>query len=193
MIVVALGANLPSSAGPPRATLKAALTRLRHFGIQPKRVSRLYASRALGAHAGPDFVNAVALVETALKPQALLHILHLIEAQFGRRRIYSRRFGPRTLDLDLIAYDDIIENGRAPKGGGGFKPFHLPHAEMALRAFVLKPLAEIAPAWRHPENGLSAYALWGALSPKHRRDVWLKKTVKAGDRGLKRGKARKRF
>lgn len=94
----------------------------------------------------PWFVNAVAGVRTALSPRDLLVALHDVEAEFGRVR--SVRNASRTLDLDLLAYGDaVIEDP------GGLV---LPHPRLAERAFVLLPLAEVAPAWRHPVSGLTA-------------------------------------
>lgn len=91
--------------------------------------------------AGPPFINGVALVETMLSPAALLAVLHGIERRFGRRRRYKNE--PRVLDLDLIDYHGQVAEG----------PPVLPHPRAHSRAFVLLPLAEVAPAWRHPVSG----------------------------------------
>jgi 2-amino-4-hydroxy-6-hydroxymethyldihydropteridine diphosphokinase len=149
MILLALGANLPSDAGAPAATLRAALTALEEAGVRVRARSSFYRSGPVPPSDQPDYVNAVAIVETALDPRSLLMLLHEIEARFGRVR--GERNAARTLDLDLLDYD-----GRIADGAEG--PV-LPHPRLHERAFVLRPLAEIAPHWRHPRLGRSALAL----------------------------------
>ena len=111
MIVIALGANLPSQAGAPRETLLAALDALTAFGVRVTAVSPFYASKAWPDPSDPDFVNAVAIVETELSPHALMTRLHEVETSFGRKR--SKKNAPRPLDLDLIDYDGRVESGAA--------------------------------------------------------------------------------
>jgi len=151
VILIALGANLPSTAGPPAATLKSALDRLADQGVKIRSVSSFYESPAWPDPADPKFVNAVAVVETALQPVELLALLHGIETAHGRLR--STVNAPRSLDLDLLDYDGrLISDGVV-----------LPHPRLAQRAFVLVPLAEIAPAWRHPVTGQSVGELLDGL------------------------------
>lgn len=157
MIVVALGANLPSAIGPPAVTIHAALAMLGKAGAVPRVVSHLWSTPAWPDPRDPAFVNAVAAVDMALSPEDLLQLLHGVEAQFGRdRSAHAQRNAPRTLDVDLIDY-----NGRVQAG-----PPELPHPRMAERAFVLVPLREIAPAWRHPVMGRSVDDLIAGLAPQ---------------------------
>jgi 2-amino-4-hydroxy-6-hydroxymethyldihydropteridine diphosphokinase len=157
MIYIALGANLPSArAGAPRATLEAALDALNAAGIRVLRRSRWYTSKPMPASDQPDYVNGVVAVATALAPAELLARLHAIEREFGRVR--GTRNEARALDLDLIAYDDRIDDG----GDGG--PI-LPHPRLASRAFVLLPLRDIASDWRHPATGETLSSLIAGLAP----------------------------
>lgn len=156
MILIGLGANLEHPRyGPPRQTLEAALEALRKSGVVILARSRWYRSAPVPPSDQPWFVNAVASVETSLSPAALLARLHEIEARFGRSR--RRRNEARVLDLDLLAYHDRVS---AP----GESPV-LPHPRLAERAFVVLPLAEVAPDWRHPVSGLGVSELVGRLDP----------------------------
>jgi len=153
MILIALGANLPSTAGTPRDTLRAALASLGARGITIERLSGFYLSEAWPDPTDPPFVNAVASVRTSLSPDELLRMLHEVEAEFGRKP--GPRNSPRPLDLDIVDYEGRIEHG----------DLELPHPRMADRAFVLLPLREIAPEWRHPVTGLALDQLIAALGP----------------------------
>jgi 2-amino-4-hydroxy-6-hydroxymethyldihydropteridine diphosphokinase len=124
---VGLGANL----GDARANVLLALDALGALGTVRRR-SSLYQTRPWGNVDQPDFVNAVALLETALGPKALLGALRAIERKLGR--VPGERWGPRAIDLDILTYDDL-EIGEAN--------LHVPHPGLRERAFVLVPLAEI--------------------------------------------------
>jgi 2-amino-4-hydroxy-6-hydroxymethyldihydropteridine diphosphokinase len=152
MILVASGSNLPFCGVDSQHIVLRAFRAVGRMS-RVKRVSPLYESPAWPDASDPAFVNAVAEIETSLSPEALLAALHAIEAGFGRRR--SVRNAPRTLDLDLIAYHDEIR-------GGEDAVLILPHPRLAGRAFVLAPLAEIAPDWRHPVTGDTATDLLAA-------------------------------
>jgi 2-amino-4-hydroxy-6-hydroxymethyldihydropteridine diphosphokinase len=140
---IALGANLPSPVGAPAETLVAATGRLGSLGSVLAR-SSLYRTAPVGFLDQPEFVNAAVLLETPLAPMALLDALLVIERSFGRERGRGPAKGPRTLDLDLLLYDDLVLQEPA---------LTLPHPAMHQRRFVLAPLAEIAPEWRHPVLG----------------------------------------
>ncbi|MSO75080.1 MAG: 2-amino-4-hydroxy-6-hydroxymethyldihydropteridine diphosphokinase [Alphaproteobacteria bacterium] len=161
MIVIALGANLPTEAhGSPEAGLAAALAVMPAYGIKIVRQSRLYRSAPVPPSGQPWYVNAVAVVETTLGPRALLAALLAIETCFGRVR--SGRNDARVLDLDLLDHDGQI--GRWP--AEGTRPaLDLPHPRLTTRAFVLMPLAALAPDWRHPVTGTAIGALIAALAP----------------------------
>jgi 2-amino-4-hydroxy-6-hydroxymethyldihydropteridine diphosphokinase len=140
---IALGANLED----PAAQLRAALAALADEpGIHRICPSSLYRTTPIDAD-GPDYVNAVAEVLTDLPPQALLQSLFAVEARFGRSRSY--RNAPRTLDLDLLLHGDAVLDS---------PHLTLPHPRLHLRAFVLVPLAEIAPELPLPGRG--SVAAW---------------------------------
>lgn len=162
MIVIALGANLPSRAGSPRDTLRSALTELSERGVSISLISPFYATPAWPDPTDPPFVNATAKIETKLSPAKLLALLHATETSFGRQR--AKKNDPRTLDLDLIDFDGRVERG----------PPILPHPRLNERGFVLIPFADIAPDWRHPLTGRSISELIGALSAKEREIERLK-------------------
>lgn len=152
-ILIGLGANLPSARfGPPRATLEAALEALEERGARIRRRSRWYESVPVPVSDQPWFVNGVALVETAADPAELLAILHAVEHDFGRER--RQRNEARVVDLDLLAYGARVDPGPTPV---------LPHPRLGERAFVLRPLAELLPDWRHPVTGRSVAELIAAL------------------------------
>lgn len=142
---IGLGGNVGDAA----ATLQAAFDALDSLpGTQVIARSRLYRTPAWGNEAQPDFINAAALVDTTLDPRALLDGLLAIERAFGRER--RERWGPRTLDLDLLLYGD--ERVDVPG-------LHVPHPHLHERAFVLRPLADIAPQARVPGQGTVAALL----------------------------------
>jgi 2-amino-4-hydroxy-6-hydroxymethyldihydropteridine diphosphokinase len=159
MIVIALGANLDSPAGPPAETIASALDAMGRNGVKIEAVSAFYATLAWPDPADPPFVNAVIRVDTAHSPDKLMQVLHKIEWAFGRTR--SGRNAPRTLDLDLIDYQGRMEEG----------PPTLPHPRMAERAFVLIPLSDVASDWRHPVTGRSVADLIAALPEESRAAV----------------------
>lgn len=142
-ILVALGANLPSRFGLPRETIEAAYRRLEERGIGIAARSRLWLTEPVPVSDQPWFHNAVCRVETRLSPRLLLTLLHEVEAEFGRRRGVVN--AARSLDLDLLAYGGMIIE---PEQG-----VTLPHRRLAERAFVLLPLRDVAPDWRHPVSG----------------------------------------
>ena len=144
LVAIALGSNLGAS----RTTLDQALEALdRNEGVRVIRRSSWYRSAPIGP-VQPDYVNGCALLEVSLAPEALLDVLQATENRFGRVR--AERWGPRTLDLDLILYADRrLDTERLV----------VPHPRFRERAFVLLPLAEIAPGWIDPLTGRTVAAL----------------------------------
>jgi len=142
MILIALGANLPTNQfGSPIQTLTAAIIAVNEAGVKVVSQSRWYESAAVPPSDQPNYINGVIAVETVMQPSELLGLLHEIEHEFGRRRFVRNE--ARGLDLDLIDYDGmIVDDGHIT----------LPHPRMQQRAFVLLPLAEIAPNWVHPTS-----------------------------------------
>jgi 2-amino-4-hydroxy-6-hydroxymethyldihydropteridine diphosphokinase len=154
MIAIGLGGNLPSAAyGPPRETLEAALAALTRQGVAVTRRSGWYATEPVPPSGQPWFVNAVALLDAPLSSAALLALLQRLERQFGRER-RAERNAARTIDLDLLDHDGSILDTAY---------LTLPHPRLHLRRFVLLPLAEIAPEWRHPILGCGAAELLARL------------------------------
>ncbi len=147
---IGLGSNLDDPVAQVRRAL-AALTTLPHS----RRVahSSLYRSRPLGPSDQPDYINAVAAVETELTPEALLAALQGLESTQGRRRD-GQRWGPRTLDLDILLFGDTVMASAE---------LVIPHPGLHEREFVLYPLQEIAPGLRLPDG--STLAQWVARCP----------------------------
>jgi len=144
---IALGSNRRSRHGSPAATLRAALA-----ALDPKLVSAIASTPALGP-AGRSFANAVAIVDSERAPDAMLAELKAIERAFGRRP--GRRWGPRVLDLDIVLWSGGAWGGPGPI---------VPHPGFRERAFVLAPLAEIAPGWRDPLTGATVRQLLARLT-----------------------------
>lgn len=171
-MLMAIGANLTSSIGAPKDTIIAAFSKLTNFGAVIRSQSHLYNTPAFPEGNGPNFVNAAAKISANWTPEQALEIFHDIEVSFGRRR--DTRWGQRTLDLDLIACGDLVlpdaqthmhwrtldlddQMAQTPDG------LILPHPRMQDRAFVLVPLADVAPDWVHPLLGTSVLDMRDAL------------------------------
>jgi 2-amino-4-hydroxy-6-hydroxymethyldihydropteridine diphosphokinase len=152
MILVAVGSNIPSHVGSSLATCQAAVRELAQRGFAVRAISSWYETAPVPASDQPWFVNGVVRMDTKLQPQDALNALHDIEAMFGRERSVPN--APRTLDLDLLAYNDVAL---------GQGPVTLPHPRLHERAFVLLPLRDVAPQWRHPVSGLTVADMIAAL------------------------------
>lgn len=152
------------------------------LGLEVAAVSRLYRTPCFPAGAGPDYVNAAAdlRIPADLSPEGLLALFHRVEADHGRRR--DTRWGMRTLDIDLLAYDDSVLPDAATQDAWRALPpdrqaqvapnrLILPHPRLQDRAFVLVPLADVAPGWCHPRTGLSVSEMLAALPEADRAAV----------------------
>lgn len=179
--LVAFGSNLPSPGFTLQSTLLSARDRLVSEGMPLIGMSRLFRTPAFPPGSGPDYVNAVAAFAAPrhIEVHALLAILHVVEAEF--RRVRARRWAARTLDLDLLAVEDLVlpdaetqDRWRAlpPERQRSEAPGELilPHPRLQDRAFVLVPMADVAPDWRHPRLGLTVRQMLEAL-PKADRDA----------------------
>jgi len=164
VIFVSFGANLPGPCGPPRQTVAHAARLLRAHGVGIVAASNLYLTPPVGPGRQDHYFNAVAAVETAHPPGALLVVLHRIERLCGRRR--QVRWGPRTMDLDLIAYNAMVTADWPLVGTGRGKPLVVPHPLIEARSFVVGPLQDIAPDWRHPATGHTVGAMWQRLKQR---------------------------
>lgn len=163
MILIGIGASLPAPDGRlPRETCRAAAAALDAIpGLRLRALSRWWESAPVPPMPGaPWFVNGVARLEGRAAPEAVLDALQALEARFGRERPYPN--APRTLDLDLLDHDGLVLD--TPR-------LTLPHPRMSARAFVLLPLAEVAPGWRHPVTGAGVHALVAALPEQEIRAV----------------------
>ncbi|HVB15315.1 MAG TPA: 2-amino-4-hydroxy-6-hydroxymethyldihydropteridine diphosphokinase [Stellaceae bacterium] len=155
MILIGIGSNLAAPGHrSPQDTAVAAVLQMPMIGVAVVRLSRWYQSEPVPPSDQPWYVNAVAAVATDLDPAALLAAMLRLEARFGRRRGLPN--AARTLDLDLLAYN--AERCETPG-------LVLPHPRLHERRFVLAPLVEVAPHWRHPRLGLSAQELLCRLPP----------------------------
>ncbi|MEM9579316.1 MAG: 2-amino-4-hydroxy-6-hydroxymethyldihydropteridine diphosphokinase [Pseudomonadota bacterium] len=178
--LIALGANVPTEHNFPAQTLADAVAALAATGFAIRAVSRFFRTPCFPAGAGPDYVNAAVAVQSAWSARGILHRLHAIEAEFGRAR--TQRWGARTLDLDLLAIGGAVLPDEA-----GYRKWQaldpdlqakaapdeliLPHPRIQDRGFVLVPLSDIAPNWRHPVLKRTTAQMLSDLAPEQTADI----------------------
>jgi 2-amino-4-hydroxy-6-hydroxymethyldihydropteridine diphosphokinase len=180
--LLAIGANLHNAGVAPVDTLRMAVNDIELAGFSVKSCSRLYQTPAFPAGSGPDYVNAAlhVLIANQLTPQAVFSPLGAIENKHGRLR--AQRWGGRTLDIDLLALGDLVLPdlagfaawaGLDPAAQAQCAPDQLilPHPRLHERAFVLTPLMDIAPDWRHPVFGRTVRQMHADLPAADRAAV----------------------
>ncbi len=152
LILIGLGANLPGIDGTtPIETLEACLLELELRGVRVMRRSRWYRSAPVPVSDQPWFFNGVAAVDFQDVPSELLRVLQSVETKFGRiRRVRNEA---RTIDLDILVFGDLVLAGHNQSSGKS--ELNLPHPELHRRIFVLFPMRDVAPDWRHPVRGQS--------------------------------------
>ena len=180
-LLVAFGANLPFDDCQPAETLQKTVEELSKDSFLLLGLSRFFVTPCFPAGAGPDYVNAAAVLESTDEDDlaSILARLHAVEARFGRKRV--QRWGMRTLDIDLLAVGDSVLPDAETQDRWRLMPAEaqirstpdqliLPHPRLQDRAFVLVPLADVAPDWVHPRTGLSVRQMLEAL-PQADRDA----------------------
>ena len=167
MILIGIGANLEGPWGTAHESLIRSICELNNQRLYVVKTSRVYSTSPVGGGQG-RYVNAVVSLATHLPPLALLSRLKQVEREAGRRA--GRRWSARPLDLDILAYHDIIRGWRAP----ALRPVSavpapcivpagsliLPHPQLHVRPFVIRPLLDIAPDWHHPVCGNTVSQMW---------------------------------
>ena len=160
MIYLALGSNMKGDFADSAQLLRAAIDNLPLAGAHVAKTAPFYRSAAVGpqvnGRAQADYINTVVAVRAVTPALGLLRRLHALEAAFGRER--RVKWGPRTLDIDIVSYHGEVHAAGA----------QIPHPRLAARAFVLLPLRDIAPGWRHPISGASVDVLIKGLPPRER-------------------------
>ncbi|MCX7566765.1 2-amino-4-hydroxy-6-hydroxymethyldihydropteridine diphosphokinase [Sulfitobacter sp. F26169L] len=178
--LIALGSNLDFEDDVPSIVLDRALAKLEARGFVIRKRSRNFTTPAFPAGAGPDFVNAAVMAETAFDADEVLAHLHAVEAEMGRAR--AVRWGARTVDLDLIAVDAQVLPDAQTHQYWRQLPLEvqkttaptqliLPHPRLAERAFVLVPLLDVAPQWQHPVTGMTVQQMHDALPAQQRAEI----------------------
>jgi 2-amino-4-hydroxy-6-hydroxymethyldihydropteridine diphosphokinase len=179
--LMALGSNASADLNESSRILSIALKELNTKSIIIERISKYYQTPAFPKGAGPDFVNCAASGQTSLPPNELLTMFHDVESHLGRKRI--KRWGQRSVDIDLIFYENMVKPDEKTFNYWLNLPIEqqmekapdqllLPHPRIQDRAFVLVPLRDIAPNWRHPVLDKTVSELYADLSAELRNEVY---------------------
>ena len=164
MIFLGLGSNLPSKYGDTFANINLAISSLEAYGIKVIKRSSFYKTPSYPDRKNPKFINVVILVKTNLPPIDLMSILIFIEEKLERKR--GKKNDPRTCDIDIIDYNNQILNLKYNNSG-----FTVPHNELTSRNFVLFPLQEISPMWKHPKTKESISNLIQKLNSEDKNSI----------------------
>lgn len=178
--LVGLGVNVSSTEGSLEQTLAHAIKVIAQRGFVIRAVSRFFQTPCFPVGAGPDYVNAAISMQSGFSAEETLAHMHEIEAQFGRER--KQRWGQRTLDLDLIAMGDAVQPNAekfnewyaldpALQAKAAPTELVLPHPRLQDRSFVLVPLADVAPDWRHPVLNKTIAQMLAALPEQQVKEV----------------------
>lgn len=181
LALIGIGGNLAGQMGSPYGEVAAAIDRISHAGEKVSRQSRFFRTPCFPAGAGPDFVNAAIGVETTRRPSELLALLHEVEMAGGRAR--HARWEARVIDLDLLALGGQVLPDAAAFRDWADLPLErqmqdaptdliLPHPRLHERPFVLVPLRDIAPDWRHPVLGRTVAQMCDALPAEDIAEIW---------------------
>ena len=164
MIFLGLGSNLPSKYGDRFTNINLAISSLEGYGIKVIKKSSFYETPSYPNKENPKFINAVILVETILPPVDLMSVLIFIEEKLERKR--GKKNDPRTCDIDIIDYNSQILNLRYNN-----LELTVPHKELTSRNFILFPLQEISPTWKHPKTKEIVSALLQKLSEEDKNSI----------------------
>ena len=164
MIFLGLGSNLPSKYGDRFTNINLAISYLERYGIKVIKKSSFYETPSYPNKEHPKFINVVILVETILPPVDLMSVLIFIEEKLERKR--GKKNDPRTCDIDIIDYNSQILNLRYNN-----LDLMVPHKELSTRNFVLLPLQEISPTWKHPKTKEIISVLLQKLSEEDKNSI----------------------
>ncbi len=164
MIFLGLGSNLASKYGDRFANINLAISSLEAYGIKLIKKSSFYKSPSYPDRENPKFINVVILVKTILPPIDLMSVLIFIEEKLERKRV--KKNDPRTCDIDIIDYNNQILNLKY----NNFN-FTVPHKELTSRNFVLFPLQEISPMWKHPKTKETISSLIQKLNEEEKNSI----------------------
>ena len=164
MIFLGLGSNLSSKYGDRFANINLAISCLDGYGIKVIKKSSFYETPSYPNNENPKFINAIILVETTLPPVDLMSVLIFIEKKLERKR--GKKNDPRTCDIDIIDYNSEILNLRYNN-----LELTVPHKELTSRNFILFPLQEISPTWKHPKTKEIVSVLLQKLSEEDKNSI----------------------